>query len=71
MFSKKEALETQTLQSLQGTPCKSNLTGKNLFSLQGSLFSLQGSGFHYRDFPAKHCTSLCKIAVCSVILISD
>jgi hypothetical protein len=48
---------------LQGVPCKSILTGKNLFSLQGTLFSLQGSCCHYRDFPAKPCTSLYGFAV--------
>ena len=56
----KLALQTLTLQGFQGTLCKSILTGKNLFSLQGTLFSLQGSCFHYRDFPVNpglQCTS--------------
>ena len=47
-------LQIPTLKGLQGTPCKSILTGKTLFSLQGTLFSLQGSCFHYRDFLAPY-----------------
>ena len=58
-----KTLQTQILKGLQWTPCKSILTGKNLFSLQGTLFSLQGYCFHYRDFPLKPCTSLYGIAV--------
>ena len=51
------------------------LTGNSLFSIQGSLFSLQEPCFHYRDFPAKLCTSLYMIAVnsfwFSVFLIAE
>ena len=57
----KVALQTLTLQGLQGTPCRSILTRKTLFLLQGTLFSLQGSCFHYRDIPVNPCTSLYRI----------
>ena len=53
---------------METTPCKSILTGKNLFSLQGTLFLLQESCFHYRDFPVNPCTSLYGIAVWSTYL---
>ena len=60
--------------SEQGFPCVLILTGKNLFSLQGTLFSLQGSCIHYREFPVRISTqgnpcSHYREWVCSVVII--
>ena len=58
----------------QGFFCVLILTGKNLFSLQGTLFSLQGSCIHYREFPVRISTqgnpcSHYREWVCSVVII--
>ena len=46
-------LQTQTLLGLQGTPCKSIITGKNLFSLHGTPVLITGSLFSLQGFPCK------------------
>ena len=59
-------LQTQTLYSLQGTPCMSILTGKTLFSLKGTPVLIAGSLFSLQDFP---CISLYfPVRDCSVFL---
>ena len=52
------SLQTQTLHSLQGTPCKSIPTGKTCFHYRGTLFSFQVPCFLYRVFPVFPCTFL-------------
>ena len=47
------ALQTQTLEALQGTPCKSIPTGKNLFLLQGTPVLIAGPLFSLQGFPCK------------------
>ena len=57
------ALQTQTLQSLQGTPCKSILIGKSVLHSKGNpvliagiLFSLQGFPCKTLYFPVRDCS---------------
>ena len=51
-------LQTQTLQGLQGTPCKSILTGKTCFHYREPLFWLQGPCFLCKSlyFPVRDCS---------------